>query len=45
MFDLIFQKITDGQFMFALMVAVAAAATVLTIAMPLLDADTLSSRM
>ena len=45
MFDLIFSKLTDGQFMFGVMVAIATAATILTVAMPLLETDTLSRRM
>ena len=45
MFDLIFLKLVDGQFMFSVLVAIAAAATVLTLAMPLLEADTLGQRM
>ena len=45
MFNLIFSKVTDGQFMFSVLVAIAAAATVLTLAMPFLEADTLGRRM
>ncbi len=45
MFDLIFEKLTDGPFMFGVLVAIAAAATVLTIAMPLMESDSLGRRM
>ena len=45
MFDLIFEKLTSGQFMFGVLVAIATAATILTIAMPLLETDTLGRRM
>ena len=45
MFNFIFEKLTSGQFMFGLMVAIATAATILTIAMPLLETDTLGRRM
>lgn len=45
MFDAIFEKVIDGQFIFALLLAVATAATVLTIAMPILETDSLASRM
>jgi tight adherence protein C len=41
----LYAKLFDGQFMFGLMVAIAAAATVLTIAMPFLAADGLERRM
>ena len=45
MFNFIFEKLTNGQFMFGIMVAIATAATILTIAMPLLETDTLGRRM
>jgi tight adherence protein C len=46
MFDLVYEKLSDTQFMFTLLVAIAAAATVLTIAMPLLlPRDDLNRRM
>ena len=45
MMGLISERINDPQFMFSLLLAIAAAATVLTIAMPLLDSDSLGSRM
>jgi tight adherence protein C len=41
----LYAKLTDAQFIFGLMVAVAAAATVLTVAMPFLAADGLERRM
>jgi tight adherence protein C len=45
MLDLIYNKLSDPQTVVALLVALAVMATILTIAMPLLDADTLSKRM
>jgi tight adherence protein C len=45
MLNIIFQKLLDPQFMVAVLGAIAAAATVLTLAMPLLDGDTLNKRM
>ena len=45
MFDLIFAKLTDQHFLVGLLVAVAAAATVITVSMPLLETDTLGRRM
>jgi tight adherence protein C len=45
MLSLIIAKATDPQFMTSVLVAIAAAATVLTIAMPLVDGDRLASRM
>jgi tight adherence protein C len=45
MLNLIFQKLLDPQFMIAILGAIAAAATVLTLAMPLLEGDALSKRM
>ena len=45
MWSLIFEKLTDLQFLEGMLVAVAAAATVLTVAMPLLESDTLGTRM
>lgn len=45
MIELIAAKLQDGRFMFSLMVAVAAAATVFTVAMPLLEQDTLRRRL
>ncbi len=45
MFDLLIARLKDGQFMFALTVAIAAAATAVTLALPLLEADTLRRRM
>ena len=45
MFDVIMEKVNDPQFMFSVLIAIAAIATVLTVAMPLLDGDTLGKRM
>ncbi|MBV9243732.1 MAG: type II secretion system F family protein [Methylobacteriaceae bacterium] len=45
MLDIIYEKLTDPQFTIGLLVAVAAAATVLTVAMPFLETDTLGRRM
>jgi tight adherence protein C len=45
MLNIIFQKLLDPQFLVAVLGAIAAAATVLTFAMPLLDGDTLNKRM
>lgn len=45
MFDLVYTKLTDAQFMTALLMAVAAAATVATVLLPMLETDTLGNRM
>ena len=45
MLSLILEKLTDLQFLEGMLVAVAAAATVITVAMPLLESDTLGNRM
>ncbi len=45
MFDLIFAKLSDQQFLVGLLVMVAAAATVITVSMPFLETDTLGRRM
>ena len=45
MIEAIFSRLDDPQFLFSILVALAAAATVLTIAMPLLETDTLGRRM
>jgi tight adherence protein C len=45
MVSTLYERLFDAQFMFGLMVAIAAAATVLTIAMPFLEADALQKRM
>lgn len=45
MFDLISEKINDPQFVFSILIAIAAIATVLTVTMPLLESDTLGKRM
>ena len=45
MLDLVYAKMADTQFLMGLLIAVATAATVLTVAMPLLQTDTLGKRM
>ena len=45
MIEMIYDKLSDTQFMVGLLVAIAAVATVLTVAMPLLVTDTLGKRM
>lgn len=45
MISLIVERVTDGQFMLSLLVAVAAAATILTIAIPLTEGNSLQKRM
>ena len=45
MFDLLYQKLTNSHTSFALFVAIAVMATVLTLAMPLLNTDLLAKRM
>ncbi len=45
MIELIVDRLADSQFLLAVLVAVAAAATVITLAMPLLETDTLGKRM
>lgn len=45
MVDLIFDKLNDPQFLISVLVAIATVAAVLTIAMPLLETDTLGRRM
>jgi tight adherence protein C len=45
MLNIIFQKLLDPQFMVAILGAIAAAATVLTLAMPLMEGDELNKRM
>ncbi len=45
MIALIADKLADGQFLLSLLVAVAAAATVLTLAIPLTEGDSLQKRM
>jgi tight adherence protein C len=45
MFDLIYSKLSDAQFIISVLVAIAAAATVLTVGMPLLETDGLTRRM
>ncbi len=45
MFDVLSEKINDPQFMFSILIAIATIATVLTVAMPLMQGDVLGSRM
>jgi tight adherence protein C len=45
MLEFIFQRMTDTRFLTMLLAAVAAIATVMTLAMPLLSPDTLGKRM
>ena len=45
MVSAIYQRLSDPNFMLMILVAVSAAATVLTIALPLLEGDRLNSRM
>jgi tight adherence protein C len=45
MLDLLLHRLTDPQFMLTVLIAIAAAATVLTLAMPLLESDMLGRRM
>jgi tight adherence protein C len=45
MIDLIFHKLVDPQFLFTLMVAVATAATIITLGMTFVEGDNLSRRM
>jgi tight adherence protein C len=45
MLDLLYAKLSDSHTMFALLVAVAVMATIVTIAMPMLDGDIMAKRM
>ena len=45
MFSMVFEKLRDPQVLVGLLIAIAAGAAVLTIAMPLLETDTLGNRM
>ncbi len=45
MIEIFSEKVNDPQFMFSILVAIAAIATVLTVTMPLLEGDTLGKRM
>jgi hypothetical protein len=45
MFDLIYTRLTDPHFMLSVLVAIATMATIVTIAMPLIENDTLGQRM
>ena len=45
MFNLIYTSLTDSHFMLSVLVAIATMATIITIAMPLIETDTLTPRM
>jgi hypothetical protein len=45
MFNLIYTRLADPQFMVSVLVAIATIATIVTIAMPLIENDTLGQRM
>ena len=45
MFDMVYDRLSNQHFMTALLAAIAAAATILTLVMPLLQTDTLGRRM
>jgi tight adherence protein C len=45
MFDLVYTKLTDPQFLVSALVAIATIATIITVAMPLIENDTLRQRM
>lgn len=45
MLDLIYFKLTDPQFLLSTLVAITTMLTILTVAMPLIESDTLSRRM
>ena len=45
MFDLIYTKLTDPQFLLSILAAIATMATIVTVAMPLIETDTLAQRM
>lgn len=45
MLDFIYTKLTDPQFLLSILVAIATMATILTVAMPLIETDTLAQRM
>jgi tight adherence protein C len=45
MFDLVYAKLTDPQFLLSVLVAIATMATIVTVAMPLIETDTLAQRM
>ena len=45
MLDLLYFKLTDPQFLLSALVAIATMLTILTVAMPLIESDTLSQRM
>jgi tight adherence protein C len=45
MFDLVYAKLTDPQFLLSVLVAIATMAKIVTVAMPLIETDTLAQRM
>jgi len=45
MLDLIYTKLTDPQFLLSILAAIATMATIVTVAMPLIETDTLTQRM
>ncbi|MDQ6702228.1 MAG: type II secretion system F family protein, partial [Pseudomonadota bacterium] len=45
MLDMIYTKLTNPQFLLSMLVAIATMATILTVAMPLIESDALSQRM
>jgi tight adherence protein C len=45
MFDLILEKLHDGHFVLSVLVGIATIASILSVAMPFIEADTLSQRM
>jgi tight adherence protein C len=45
MANLLFQKLVDGQFLFMMMVAIATAATIITVGMTFVEGDSLARRM
>src|SRR5450631_619388 len=45
MLDLIYAKLTDPQFLLSVLVGIATIATIVTLAMPLIETDTLAQRM
>jgi tight adherence protein C len=45
MLDMLYFKLTDPQFLLSTLVAIATMLTILTVAMPLIESDSLSQRM
>ena len=45
MLDLIYTKLMDSQFLLSILAAIATMATIVTVAMPLIETDTLTQRM